>query len=291
MASSDGSPSFLLIGAGRVGTAVSVLLKESGAVIAGVSSRSNESSKKAARRLGAEPFDYRTELPEADLLLLGAGEDGIVEIASTVGNRATPGTTACHFAGAFGTGPLEALRSRGVSTLALHPVQACPDVDSAVLRLPGSVWGVTCADKDLAWATDFVARVQGRPVRVAENDRPVWHAAAVTVSNGMAALMAVGEAMLASIGIDDPATVLGPLASGTVDNAREGGGGGATLTGPVVRNETEALLRHVEALRRVDEGLADDYLAVASSIVRAAVRAGRLEKEAAALMLAALEPA
>lgn len=290
MASSDGSLSFLLIGAGRVGTAVSALLKESGAVLAGVSSRSDESSENAALRLGAETFDYRTELPEADLLLLGAGEDGIAQIASTIAKRATPGTAACHFAGAFGIGPLEPLGSRGLGTLALHPVQACPDVDSAVLRLPGSVWGVTCRDENLARATDFVARVRGRPVRVAEDDRPVWHAAAVTVSNGIAALMAVGEAMLGSIGVDDPATVLGPLASGTVDNARAGGGGGATLTGPVVRNETRALLRHVEALGRVGGGLADEYVAVASSIIRAAVRAGRLDEEAAARMLAALVP-
>ena len=291
MGSSDGSLSFLLIGAGRVGTAVSVLLKRSGAVVAGVSSRSKKSSENAARRLGTETFDYRMELPEADLVLVGAGEDGIADIASTVAHRVAPGTFACHFAGALGTGPLEALRARGVSTLALHPVQACPDVDSAVLRLPGSVWGVTCADENFAWAIDFVDRVHGRPVRVAENDRPVWHAASVTVSNGIAALMAVGEAMLASIDVDDPATVLGPLASGTVDNAREGGGGGATLTGPVVRNETEALLRHIEALRRVEDGLAEEYLAVASSIVRVAVRAGRLDEEAAARMLAALEVA
>ena len=290
MISDDWPPlSFVLIGAGRVGTAVGLLLKQSGASIEGVSSRTTESTAEAAERLGSETFDYTTELPETDVVLIGAGDEGIAEVARAVAPRVGPNAHVCHFAGSLGVGALAAIEERGAHPCALHPVQACPNVEAAVKRLPGSTWGVTCADDDFEWADGFVARVFGRAVRVAEEDRPVWHSASVTVSNGIAALMSSGEGILGSIGIQDPHEVLGPLAAGTVANAMEGGGGGATLTGPVVRNERQTLTRHLEALRRIDRQLADEYVAVASLIVRAAVRSNRLDRESGELMLKAIE--
>jgi predicted short-subunit dehydrogenase-like oxidoreductase (DUF2520 family) len=279
------SLSFVLIGAGRVGTAVSLLLKRSGATPVGVSSRTTGSAEEAARLLGTDAFDHRNELPEADAVLLGAGDEGISEIAQVLATSIKPDVYVCHFAGSLGTGPLQPISEAGARSCALHPVQACPSVEAGVKRLPGSVWGATCSEDAFVWASDLIKRLDGRVVRVAEDDRPVWHAAAVSVSNGIAALMSVGEGMLSAIGIAEPHDVLGPLASGTVDNAREGGGGGATLTGPVVRNELGALLRHLEELRRVDKELTEEYVSVASLIVRAAVRSGRLSREAGDRML------
>lgn len=113
----------------------------------------------------------------------------------------------------------------------------------------------------------------------------MWHAASVSVSNGIAALLATGESMLEAIGVDDPIGVLGPLASGTVVNARAGGGGSRTLTGPVVRSESEVVARHLVGLRRRDPALASAYSAVAAIIVTAARRGGRIEQEVADEML------
>lgn len=275
----------VLIGAGRVGTAVALLLKRSGAVIVGVSSRSRESSDRAARLLDCEKFDFHVELPESDVVLIGAGDEAIEQVATVVSTRLKPETFVCHFAGSLGMAPLKSASDAGGHSCALHPVQACPDVDTAIRRLPGSAWGVTCESEAFDWAGRFVASIDGRPVRVAEEDRPVWHAAAVSVSNGIAALLAVGESMLESIAIKDPESVLGPLASGTVQNARDGGGGAATLTGPVVRNERFAIRHHLDVLLQKDVDLANEYAQVAAIIVRAAERSGRLQEEDARELL------
>lgn len=274
----DRSPMRLvLIGAGRVGTAVALLLKRSGAEIVGVSSRSRESSDRAARLLDCETFDFHVELPETDVVLIGAGDGTIEQVATVVSTRLKPGTFVCHFAGSLGIAPLRSASDAGGHSCALHPVQACPDVDSAVRRLPGSAWGVTCEPGAFDWAGRFVERIDGRPVRVAEEDRPVWHAAAVSVSNGIAALLAVGESMLETIDVKEPESVLGPLASGTIQNVRDGGGGAATLTGPIVRNERFAIRRHLDALLQRDVELANEYAGAAAMIVRVAARSGRLQ--------------
>jgi predicted short-subunit dehydrogenase-like oxidoreductase (DUF2520 family) len=126
-----------------------------------------------------------------------------------------------------------------------------------------------------------VRAVGGIPVPVAEDDRALWHAAAVMTSNGIAALLATGEAILARIGVDDPEAVLGPLAAGAVANARSGGGGGATLTGPVVRGEVATLRKHLEALGSDAPELVPAYRLVARTILAAAASAGRLPADTA----------
>jgi predicted short-subunit dehydrogenase-like oxidoreductase (DUF2520 family) len=258
-----------LVGAGRVGVAVCALLAERGHEVVAVSSRSEDSARAAADRLGSRVGDPG----DADLILVGAPEPSLAEVIAGISSAAP----IVHFAGVVGVGHLEAPGP----LLALHPVQACPDIETAIARLPGCAWGVTCDPRARGWAHAFVRELDGLPVDVAEQDRAAWHAAAVATSNGIAALLATGEAILESLGIDDPERVLGPIAAATVANAREGGGGAPTLTGPVVRGEVETVRRHIEALR-AHPALLDSYLDIARVIVTSARRSGRIDDDALA---------
>ena len=275
----------VLIGSGNVSSAVTLLLQRAGCDVVGVSSRSHESANRAAARLSAPVFDHHNELPPCDWLLIGAGDDAIAEIAATVVPFLSGIVKVCHFSGVSGTAPLAATADRGGVPMALHPVQACPDIDTAVARLPGSAWGVTCPPEAAEAAEGFVERLGGTPVWVEERDRPVWHAASVTVSNGIAALMTTGEAMLRSIGVATTEEVLGPLAEGTIQNAR-GRGAGPTLTGPVVRGERATVRRHLETL---EPDAAATYRLVARLVVVAARSAHRIDPETAREMLEVIE--
>ncbi|HEX2049236.1 MAG TPA: Rossmann-like and DUF2520 domain-containing protein [Actinomycetota bacterium] len=278
-----------LVGAGSVGTAAALLLRRAGHVVAGVASRTRATATRASALLEVPVFDPPATLVHtADVVLLGVPGAVLTEVTKDLAPALRPGTVVVHFAGAVGLTPLSPALASGVSGCALHPVAACPDVVSALRRLPGSAWGVTCADDLRPWAHDFVrAGLAGVPVDVAEEDRPVWHAAAVTTANGVTALVAAAEAMLDAIGVADPAAVLGPLAAGAVANARESGAG-ATLTGPAVRGETETIARHLRALEGIDPLLADDYRVAARAIVTGARRAGRLDAAAEDRMSAVL---
>jgi len=271
-----------LVGAGRVGTAVAVLLQNSGCEIVGVSSRNPSSMRRAADRLGAPSFSLEDgELPAADLWLIGASDDAIETVARLLVGRAQGGVAA-HLAGSLGLTPLGPLGAAGWGIAALHPVQACPDIDTAIARLPGSAWGVTVSPGLERWARGLIEeRLGGRAHGVAEAHRPLWHAASVITSNGVAALLAFGEEILTAFSQAAPGEVLGPLAAGTVQNAREGGGGGQTLTGPIVRGETEAIQRHLTALEGADPSLAAGYARVSGLILDSARRAGRIDEATA----------
>ena len=265
----------LLVGAGRVGTAAVHLLARSGVEVVGVASRTPGSAKDAAAFLNA-PVSDLDALPAADLVVIGSVDGGIARLAERVAASASAQARVVHLSGVSGVPPLKAITETGGIAWALHPVQACPDIQTAIERLPGSAWGVT-ASADLEGAMHLVRDGWGgAPLEVAEEDRPRWHAASVMTSNGISALMAFGEEILSSIGVNEPAEVLGPLATGSVANARSGGGGSRTLTGPVVRGEAETIGKHLTAFDG-EPALRDRYRAVARMILEAAQGSDRLE--------------
>lgn len=274
-------PRVALFGAGRVGTAVAALLQRAGSDVAGVWSRTQDSAQRASEMLKCRVLETVAPV-DANLVVIGASDQAIAEVAGVVSQMAAPGTVVAHLSGSLGVGALMAATQAGALPLALHPVQACPDVATAIERLPGSAWGVTATAETEAWAHRLVSSMlDGRPVKIAESDRPLWHAACVMTSNGMAALMAFGESLLDAIGIEDAEGVLGPLAAGTVANARGGGGGAATLTGPVLRGEADTVGRHLELLGARFPEKAEEYRKVARLILSAAVSSGRLDADSA----------
>lgn len=279
-----------LAGAGRVGTAVAELLRRRGHSIVWVWSRSDSSARRAAELLGAPRADLDSEeRRRPDLLLIGAADAATEEVASRCVALAAPGTVACHFGGSAGLGPLGAFAAAGGGACALHPVQSCPDVSSALDRLPGSAWGVTASPQLLAWAGELVSgHLGGVPVEVADEARPLWHAAATVASNGLVALLHAAESLVGAAGSGSPKTVLGPLVSGTLSNVWERGAA-AALTGPAARGDVATIRRHVEAVSAAAPELVELYALTTRSILLTARRAGLVDRRAHDSISALLE--
>ena len=277
-----------LVGAGRVGTAVAKLLADAGHPITGIWSRSRPSAERASEILQAPVMELDELLPRSELVLIGVTDDALAYMAERVAPYIDGLPLVCHFAGSIGVEPLEALTGTGARVAAMHPVQACPDLATAIRRLPGSAWGVTCDERARDQVSALVEELAGVTVWVDEAHRALWHAAAVATSNGIAALMSIGEALLGSIGVTSPEYVIGPLASGTVSNAREGGGGGPTLTGPIVRGDVDTIKRHMAALAGAPSELRDAYRWAAGLILAGARAAGRVDDQTAAEIREAL---
>jgi predicted short-subunit dehydrogenase-like oxidoreductase (DUF2520 family) len=283
--------SFALVGAGRVGTAVAELLRRAGHLPVAVASRSELSAARAAGLLSCPVLEIGPAVTGTEVVLIGAPAGAIEEVATTIAPDLQEDTIVVHLAGAVGLAPLLPALSAGALGAALHPVQACPDVDTAIARLPGSAWGITAGETLEGWAHSLVADdLGGLPVMVAEDARPLWHAAAVMTSNGVAALLTIGESLLDAISIPQAEEILGPLAHGTIQNAIEGGGGGATLTGPIVRGEFDVVARQIKAIESADKELLPAFRLGVRLILEAAAASGRIPGDAVAQWRKLLEP-
>lgn len=276
-----------LVGAGRAGTAVAAALQAAGHTVSGVASRTGSSAESAARRLDA-PVVAAERLPACDVVLLGVPESALEPVAATIAPGLAEGTVVWHLAGAAGVAPLGAVVAAGGRRCALHPVQAFPDADTGLACLPGSAWGLTCDDGLGRWARAVVEDdLEGRTFELREEDRPVWHAAAVTAASGAIAIMSLGERLLASIGVAAAGDVLGPLAGAAVANASERGAT-ASLTGPAVRGEWATVTAHVRALEGSAPELVEPYREATRLILRVAEGAGVVSPDARHAAAAAL---
>jgi predicted short-subunit dehydrogenase-like oxidoreductase (DUF2520 family) len=105
---------------------------------------------------------------------------------------------------------------------------------------------VTAPDVLRPAAEALVIEMGGEPVFIAEEDRALYHAAIAFAANHLITLVTSAADLLSSAGVADPARLLGPLLTASLDNALRFGDAG--LTGPVARGDAGTVAAHVAAL-------------------------------------------
>jgi predicted short-subunit dehydrogenase-like oxidoreductase (DUF2520 family) len=151
-----------------------------------------------------------------------------------------------------------------------------------VARLAGSSVGVTAAAGDeAAWSVGeaLVLEMGAEPVRVAEEVRPLYHAALAHGANHLVTLVRDCAETLERAGVGDAERLVAPLLSAALDNALRLGD--RALTGPVARGDVETVRTHLRELRAVDPDLAEAYRVLAARTARRASAAGLLPDHAA----------
>jgi predicted short-subunit dehydrogenase-like oxidoreductase (DUF2520 family) len=267
-----------VIGAGTVGTAMAVLLERAGHRIVGISGRA-ETRRRASSVLPGVPFlEPAAAAAKAELVVIGTPDDVIEQTVEALAAAAAVGrgTSVTHLSGSLGLEVLTAAGEAGARILAVHPLQTFPDVDSALEGLPGCAIAVTADDDEGSLLGERLARdVQGVPFRVANDLRPLYHAAAVFASNYLVTASAIAESLFAAAGVPDPARAMAPLQRASLEHVERLGPARA-LTGPAVRGDAGTIRRNLEALERHAPGLVPPYVAMARATLDLAERSGRL---------------
>lgn len=223
----------------------------------------------------------------SELLVLAVPDS---ELASIVGGLAStgvvrPGALVAHTSGANGIGVLAPLTALGATPLAIHPAMTFTGHDEDTARLANACFGITAADEiGYAVAQSLVIEIGGEPVRVAEANRTLYHAALAHGSNHLVTLVVdavaalrvalAGQELLGQQTIDEQPNgvaerMLAPLLSAALDNALRRGQ--SALTGPVARGDVAAVAAHLAVLEAADPDLAAGYRAMS---LRSAQRIG-----------------
>jgi predicted short-subunit dehydrogenase-like oxidoreductase (DUF2520 family) len=266
-----------VVGAGRVGAVLGAALAAAGHHVVAAAAVSAASRERAARLLPGAVIRPADEVAHAaeDLLLLAVPDDalgGVVAGLATTG-ALDRGQMVAHTSGAHGVGVLG-----DVPGMALHPAMTFTGEPADLDRLPGVSWGVTAADR--AFATRLVADLRGIPEWIAEEDRPLYHAALAHGANHLATLVNEAADLLRKAGVGQPRKVLDPLLHAALDNALRLGDD--ALTGPVSRGDAGTVRKH---LHRMPAEAVPAYLALARRTADRAIASGRLRPQDAAQLL------
>jgi predicted short-subunit dehydrogenase-like oxidoreductase (DUF2520 family) len=268
-----------VVGAGRAGTAVAVLLHRAGHEIVAVSGR-EPTRERAARFLPGVPLVDAADAPAgADLAVIGLPDDLIGSIVSSIAAKGGfgRGQWVAHLSGASPLSVLDGARAAGARRLAIHPLQTFPDPGAGIERIPGSVLALGADDEEGFGVAEHIAQdLGGDPFRLPDDRRGLSHAAAVFASNYLVATAAVADRLFASAGVPDPVAAMGPLQEATLANIAALGPG-AALTGPAARGDAGTIERNLEALSSTEPWAVAAYVEMARVALDLAVGSGRLD--------------
>ncbi|GAA4287226.1 pantoate--beta-alanine ligase [Georgenia daeguensis] len=278
-----------VVGAGRVGAVLASALRGVGHAVVGATAVSAESRDRVDALLPGVPVLGIEEVVErAELVLLTVPDDVLAELVRGLADlgRWQPGQLVVHTSGRYGTEVLAPARAAGAITLAIHPAMTFTGTSLDISRLTGCPFAVTAAAPVLPIAQALVVEIGGEPVVLAEEDRPVYHAALAHGANHLVTLVAQAERTLAAAGLTEPGAYLAPLLSAALDGAVRSGE--QSLTGPVVRGDAGTVEAHLAALGGLGEELTDvvdTYRHLARATTRRALTTGRLAEAPAARLL------
>lgn len=247
----------LIIGRGRVGSALASSMKSSG----------RDAVRLVGRRIPA------SGVSDADLVILAVSDDAIERVAVEIAPRIEPGVCVLHCAGARGVDVLEACRARGAHVGVLHPLISFP-TKRGFPSLTGKTFVLRGASRAVA-AGRHAARACGARAVVSQPSNGAYHAAAALAANGAAALAFVSVGLLERLGFQrrDAERAIGGLIVSVGENVARIGVPEA-LTGPIARGDADTVAAHRAALRSKGKHALAAYDALVPVIVRCARAAG-----------------
>jgi len=273
---------FCVIGPGRLGSVVLAGLQEAELTVTAVGVHADDDTS----LFGALPHvRVRDAALEADAWWLAVPDDEIYGVAGRLA-EALPATRragsaqplAIHSSGLGSVHLLKPLYEQGVRVLCLHPLQTFAGEPKAELLQDVPCAVTALEERDLQLGEELAARLGMRPFRLADEQKTLYHLAAVVGCNLLVALESeakrlMDEATGESRGLDHLDTLLRT----TMENLLRSGEPAFALTGPVARGDIGTVRAHLRLLDRESPRLARTYRAL--SLEALALAAPRLDDE------------
>ena len=211
-----------IIGAGHVGPVLGAALAGAGHAIVGISAISESSRERAEAMLHGVPIlEVPAIIERSELVILAVPanelEALVIGLAATGAWQA--GQLVMHTAAEYGTAVLAPAAAAGAIPLAIHPAVSFTGTTIDISQLVGAYFAVTAPTPVQPIGQALVVEMGGEPIVIAEADRPAYAEAIATATSFSTAIVDQATALLDSIGVHSPGSVLGPLVRSSVENA------------------------------------------------------------------------
>jgi len=272
-----------IVGYGAVGRAFAQALSTQKSYQLRVFEKEKNTRYSLAEKDGFKPDTFEHIKADFDLIVIAVSDLLIAEVATSLALEFSKSyvenktKTVMHFSGRLGLDVLNPLSDLGYSRLAFHPIQTFPH-NADGKRFNNITVGVTADELADETAVELAEDLSVKILRVKQDKRAEYHHASVLASNFLPLLLDLGAKRLEGIASDYESAwkALLPLVRGMVDSMEKLGPHSA-MTGPVVRNDYNAVEEHIKEYS--DSDGRELYLHMTHELVKMAHKAGKKSEE------------
>jgi predicted short-subunit dehydrogenase-like oxidoreductase (DUF2520 family) len=273
---SEKSPRIGFIGAGTVANALARSLQDRGYTVTAVSSRTFSSAQKLAGQIqGCAPFEDKQKVVDSsDIIFITTPDGAISQVSGDLKWGADKAVV--HCSGADTSEVLAAAAVSGAQVGVFHPLQTFSG-KSAGSPFTGITFSIESQEPLLSVLKTMATDLVGKWIVLRPEDKPLYHASAVMVSNYMIALVKMATDLWADFGVprDEAVKALLPLIRGGVDNLEKTGLPNC-LTGPISRGDSGTIAKHLNALGSSNSDFVKIYKQLGLQILPTAIEKGKI---------------
>ncbi|HEX3723015.1 MAG TPA: DUF2520 domain-containing protein, partial [Nitrolancea sp.] len=186
----------------------------------------------------------------ADIVFLTVPDTVIESLCESLAWR--PGQAAVHCSGVHPVDVLSSAARAGAYIGGFHPLQTFAGGPDESELIADSTIAIEADGPLRTTLADLARSVGGRPIFLSAENKPLYHASAVIISNFVVTLAAIAAELWQSFDIprDEALQALLPLLAGAVANLEQVGLPNA-LTGPISRGDGATVEHHLQSLAQI----------------------------------------
>lgn len=248
---------FGFIGAGKVGFSLGKYLKQNNIDISGYYSKTRHSANEAAIFTNTRQFNNLEELINNSDAIFITTPDGEIEcVWNEVKKLPIKDKIICHCSGSISSTIFSNINNHGAYGYSIHPMFAISDKYNSYKDLSQAFITIEGNEKYSEYFKDLFLSLGNNVGIISNENKTLYHAACVTVSNLVLGLINNGVTYLNDCGFSDDMAIgaLYPLIEFNLKNIKERGIINS-LTGPVERGDLKTIENHINALGEEDKRL------------------------------------
>jgi len=264
-------PRIVIVGPGRLGSALTLELKQAGYRISEIISRKSPASRRKgaalARKVKARASTCDNPHLDADIVWFCVPDREIAPVSHQLALVIDwKKKIAFHSSGALLSDELDSLRRRGASVASVHPLMTF--VHGSVPSLSGVHFAVEGDTAAVGAARRIVRDLRGDVFTIPKQHKAAYHAWGAFASPLLVATLVTAEQVARKAGLSaaESRKKMLPIVRQTVANY-ELLGPAEAFSGPIVRGDAEIVRKHLQVLKKIPEAR-DVYRALARVALR-----------------------
>ena len=254
------------MGAGHLGSALALALRNAGFVIRELvtrdDARSLKRTQKLARRVGAKARTISAAALTADVIWICVNDDAIRPVAEQLAKRGNfRGKIALHSSGALSSDELGTLKKRGANVGSAHPMMTF--VGNAPVSFKGIAFALEGDSKAIALGRNVAMALGMEPFTIPKSSKVLYHATGSFLSPMVVAMLTFAERVAAAAKVPRKSVpkVIRPILQKTLENYFANGAA-AAFSGPINRGDIATVRKHLAELKKVP-GAREVYILLA----------------------------